>query len=399
MSLTTMPASAIFSLKIVFWICASVLTYVYFGYPLLIGIFAKLFPLPSQSSEAFEPPVTLLISAFNESPVIASKLENSLALEYPVSQLEIIVISDCSDDGTDDIVRQYANRGVSLIRQNRRLGKSAGLNLAVPMARGEFLVFSDANAIYQRDAIHQLIRHFSSPKVGYVVGNARYFDKSAPVPSAVAEGLYWKLETWLKKQESAFDSVVGGDGAIYAIRSHLYSALRSTDINDFMNPLQIVDRGYRGLFEPRAISFEDTAESFQKEFQRKIRIVSRSLNALRRVSGVLNPFHNSRHWFLLVSHKLLRWLAAFFLPLMFAASLLLWNYSLYRFAFVLQAVLYVFGVTGWIVPGSRTMWKPFSLAYYFCLVNLASFIGCVKCLRGDLSATWTPPRQTAGSEN
>jgi cellulose synthase/poly-beta-1,6-N-acetylglucosamine synthase-like glycosyltransferase len=388
-----------FGLKLVFWICAVAVAYVYIGYPLLIGMLAKIFPRASVFSDKFEPSVALLISAYNESPVIAAKIENSLALEYPASKLEIIVISDCSDDGTDNIVQHYESRGVRLVRQEQRFGKSAGLNLAIPMVKGEFLVFSDANAMYQPDAIHQLIRHFSSPDVGYVVGNARYFDKSSPVPSAEAEGLYWKLETWLKNQESAFDSVVGGDGAIYAIRSHLYAPLRSTDINDFMNPLQIIDRGYRGLFEPKAISYEDTAESFQKEFRRKIRIVSRSLNALRRVPGVLNPLRRSRHWLLLVSHKLLRWLAPFFLPLMFAASLLLWQYPLYRLAFALQAALYVLGLTGWLAPNSRSKWKPFSLSYYFCLVNLASFIGCIKCLRGDLSATWTPPRQTVGSEH
>ncbi len=243
------------------------------------------------------------------------------------------------------------------------------------------------------------VRHFSNPKVGYVVGNARYYKKSIESASAESEGLYWKLETYLKKKEAAFESVVGGDGAIYAIRKELFSPLRSTDINDFMNPLQIVDRGYRGLFEPAAISFEDTAESFEKEYRRKVRIVSRSFNALRRVPGVLNPFRNPRHWFLLISHKPLRWLAPFFLLIFFTASLFLWRLSLYRAALLLQLVFYAWAIAAWLIPGSRSVWRPMSLAYYFCLVNMASLIGCIMCFRGKLSATWTPPRQSLQSKD
>ena len=383
-----------FPFEIVFWFCAALLAYVYIGYPLLVGILAKLFPQPAGSPAGEEPSVSIVISAYNEAPVIAAKIENSLALEFPAEHLEVIVVSDCSDDGTDEIVRNCAGQGVRLVRQNQRLGKSAALNYAVPQARGSILVFSDANALYQPDAIRHLVRHFSDPKVGYVVGNARYYKKSIESASAESEGLYWKLETYLKKKESAFESVVGGDGAIYAIRRELFSPLRSTDINDFMNPLQIVDRGYRGLFEPAAISYEDTAESFEKEYRRKVRIVSRSFNALRRVPGILNPFRNPRHWFLLISHKLLRWLAPFFLLFCLTASLFLWRFPLYRAALLLQLVFYAGATAAWLIPATRSVWKPMSLAYYFCLVNMASLIGCIKCFRGKLSATWTPPRQS-----
>ena len=241
-------------------------------------------------------------------------------------------------------------------------------------------------------------RHFSAPHVGFVVGNARYVDKRSPTPSAEAEGLYWKLETWMKKKESVFESVVGGDGAIYAIRRELYTPLLATDINDFLNPLQIINDGYRGIFEPAAISYENTAESFQKEFLRKIRIVSRSFNAIFRVPGVLNPFRNSRHWLLLVSHKLFRWLAPFFLILLLVSSSLLSQSPFYRFSAVVQVIFYAIAVSGWVFPDARKAWKPTALAYYFCLVNLASMIGCMKCLRGDLSGTWNPPRQNFESK-
>ena len=376
-----------------FWICMTVLVYVYIGYPLLVGFLAKFFPQPVDCTGAFDQPVSLLISAHNESPVIAFKLENSLELDFAGYPLEVIVVSDCSDDGTDEIVRGYAGRGVRLLCQNERLGKSAALNFAVPQALGKILIFSDANALYQPDAIQHLIRHFANPLVGYVVGNARYYEKGTGSSSAESEGLYWKLETYLKKKESLFGSVVGGDGAIYAIRRELYSPLLPTDINDFLNPLQIIVRGYIGVFETAAVCYEEAAENFSQEYRRKVRIISRSLNALRRVPQVLNPLHNTRHWFLLVSHKVLRWFAPFLMILCFLASLALWQSPIYKTAALLQLAFYAIALIGWKWRPGNKFGKLLSLSFYFCMVNLASLVGCVKCFRGDLSGKWVTPRQ------
>jgi cellulose synthase/poly-beta-1,6-N-acetylglucosamine synthase-like glycosyltransferase len=382
----------------VFWVFFGLLVYVYLGYPLLLSFLARFSEAPSPDSDLPAPSVSLLISAFNESQVIAAKLENALALEYPRDRLEIVVISDGSDDGTDEIVQQFSARGVRLLRQEPRMGKTAGLNLGVSEARGQILTFSDANAMYQPDAVRRLVRHFSNPKVGYVVGNARYYEKGTESSSAQSEGLYWKLETYLKKKESIFASVVGGDGAIYAIRRELYSPLLPTDINDFLNPLQIITRGYSGVFEPAAVCYEEAAEDFGQEYRRKVRIVSRSLNALRRVPEVLNPLQNTRHWFLLVSHKVLRWFAPFFMILCFAAAVALWRSPFYRTAALLQAAFYLVALVGWKWRPGNKMGKLLSLAYYFCMVNLASLVGCVKCFRGDLSGKWAPPRQKAQNQ-
>ena len=379
----------------VFWVCFGLLVYVYFGYPLLLTLLARFSKKAPAAPDLPPPSVTLLISAFNESQVIATKLDNALGLDYPSDRLEVLVISDASDDGTDEIVQRYSHSGVRLIRQQPRMGKTAGLNLGVSQAKGQILVFSDANALYQPDAIRRLVRHFSNPRVGYVVGNARYFEKGAASSSADSEGLYWKLETYLKKKESNFGSVVGGDGAIYAIRRELYSPLLPTDINDFLNPMQIIARGFLGVFEPAAVCFEEAADSFDREFRRKVRIISRSLNALRRIPAVLNPFRNPRHWFMLISHKLLRWFAPVFMILLLAASLVLWRFPIYRIAALLQAAFYGMALVGWRWQSEHGLGKIFSLCFYFCLVNLASLVGCSKCIRGDLVGQWTPPRHNA----
>jgi cellulose synthase/poly-beta-1,6-N-acetylglucosamine synthase-like glycosyltransferase len=376
-----------------FWLCIAHLLYVYMGYPLLITVLAKLFERRRDQNAAFQPSVSLLISAYNEVSVIEAKILNSLALDYPGELLEIVVISDCSNDGTDDLVCGFEARGVRLIRQNQRLGKSAALNFAVPQARGQVLVFSDANAIYQPDAVRLLVRHFSNMRVGYVVGNARYYESGTQSSSAKSESLYWKLETYLKEKESCFASVVGGDGAIYAIRQELFIPLQATDINDFLNPLQIIARGYDGVYEPDSICYEEAAKSFPLEYQRKVRIISRSMNALRRIPAVLNPFKNTRHWIVLISHKVLRWFAPFSMILLLVLSLMLWRHPFYRVATLCQVVFYLMAVFGSQWHANRGLGRAFTLPFYFCLVNFASLVGCIRCMRGNLSSQWATPRQ------
>jgi cellulose synthase/poly-beta-1,6-N-acetylglucosamine synthase-like glycosyltransferase len=367
------------------------------GYPLLPAIVARPNnddPLPVSHDL---PLVTLLVSAYNERSVIDEKIQNSLALDYPRNHLSIVVVSDFSDDGTDDIVLRYTSQGVRLVRSTARLGKTAGLNLGVQQASGDILIFSDANAMYQPDAIRLLTHHFADPRVGYVVGNARYLDASSPNASAESEGLYWKLETWMKKRESHFGSVVGGDGAIYAIRRELYSPLRSTDINDFLNPLQIIVRGYRGVYEPSAICFEEAGDTFEKEFRRKVRIVSRSLNAVRRAPRVLLPWTQPKHWLSLVSHKILRWFAPLLLIILLTASLLLRSHPFYRLAAFAQMAFYALAVVGWMRRSRLILPRLLSLPYYFCLVNAASLLGIFNCLSGSLSPTWQTIRQNSPS--
>jgi cellulose synthase/poly-beta-1,6-N-acetylglucosamine synthase-like glycosyltransferase len=380
-------------LQFIFWLAAAIVAYVYIGYPLVLAVVARPRQEAPPSASDCLPSVSLLISAYNERTVIEDKIKNTLTLDYPRNRLSIFVISDCSEDGTDNIVLRYAPQAVHLVRSSVRLGKTAGLNLGVKRALGDILVFSDANAMYKSDAIRFLVRHFADPGVGYVVGNARYLESSSLAPSAASEGLYWKLETWMKQRESEFGSVVGGDGAIYAIRRELYTPLRNTDINDFLNPLQIVVRGYRGVYEPSAVCFEEAGDTFEKEFLRKVRIVSRSLNAVRRAPRVLLPWTQPRHWFSLCSHKILRWFAPVFLVVLFAVNLLLWSLPVYRAAACLQLAFYALAAIAWLSRTPMALPRFLYLPYYFCLVNLASLLGVFHCFSGSLSPTWQPIRQ------
>lgn len=373
--------------ELLFWASLACVMLSYAGYPLISAVW----PFRQRHATGRDlPTVTLIISAYKEQAVIARKIENALALDYPEDRLEVVVISDASDDGTDEIVTGYAQRGVILFRQEPRAGKSAGLTRFVPQTRGEVIVFSDANSMYQPDALRQLVRHFGDEAVGYVVGQQRYESGTAEV--SVAESLYWRFETWIKRQESRLGSVVGGDGAIYAIRRELFRPLRPDDISDFTLPLQIVAAGYRGIYEPSAICYEQTALSFPGEFRRKARIVNRSLRAVLRVKGVLNPFRVGIFSVQLLLHKVLRWFVPFFLLSMLCCSayLAVESPGLYRGMLMGQLVVYL-TAAGRFVPGLGRF-KAVYVTYYFCLVNAAAAVGILQQVFGHSIATWTPER-------
>jgi len=287
------------------------LGYVVVGYPLLLRVLVAVRGPRRVHQADITPALSFVISAYNEADVIREKLENALGLDYPADRREIVVISDCSDDGTDDIVREFSGRGVRLIRQDERKGKTAGLNLAVPLLTGDIVVFSDANAIYNVNALRMLVRNFADEHVGYVTGEARYQLGGAAAADA-GERAYWSYEIELKRLETQLGSMVGGDGAIYAIRRPLWRTLPQDAINDFLNPLQIVEAGWRGVYEPQAICYEETSGRFRSEYKRRVRIVSRSWRAVFQAPGVLNPFRVGLFSWCLFSHKLLRWNAGLF---------------------------------------------------------------------------------------
>ena len=244
---------------LLFWCAVGVVAYVYVGYPLVLQLLVAIRGARPVRRGTELPTVSLIISAFNEASVIRRKLENALALDYPADKLQIVVISDSSSDETDDIVRSFGGR-VELFRQPERRGKTAGLNRVVPQLRGDIVVFSDANAMYERDSVRMLVRNFADPGVGCVTGEARYL-KGDQSTASVSERLYWSYEIWIKRLETDAGSMVGGDGAIYGIRRSLWRQLPENAINDFLNPLQIVAAGHRAVYEPgtEALSVLDSS--------------------------------------------------------------------------------------------------------------------------------------------
>lgn len=379
---------------LLFAFCVTLILWVYMGYPFVLLLLTRFTRGESVQHRAITPSVTLIISAYNEARVIRSKIENSLALDYPHECLEVIVVSDCSVDDTDAIVREYADRRVRLLRLSKRSGKTVGLNTAVPQAKGEIIIFSDANAMYHRQVIRHLVRNFADPAVGCVTGESRYEVEENAADSTASENLYWRYELALKKMETQVGSLVGGDGAIYAIRKGLFRPMRPEDLSDFVNPLQIVAQGYRNVYEAEAFSQEQGAESFEKEFRRKVRIVNRAWRGLWRVRQVLNPFRFGFYAVQVISHKLLRWLVPVFM-----AGALIANFSLLHLGklqqtiFILQIGFYALAFIGWRQSQRPSIAKLFYVPFYFCMVNFASLLGILSNFRGEKFAVWNTIRE------
>jgi cellulose synthase/poly-beta-1,6-N-acetylglucosamine synthase-like glycosyltransferase len=365
----------------------AVLIYVYLGYPLLLSLLVRLRGARAVQQGDGLPPVSLVISAYNEAKVIARKLDNAVQLDYPKELLEIVVVSDASTDGTDEIAAAFSDRGVKVMRQPQRLGKTAGLNRIVPMLTGEIVVFSDANALYRPDALKMLVRNFADREVGYVTGEARYVEGNKTAADA-GERTYWDYEIRLKRLETAMGSMVGGDGAIYAIRRVLWKALPPTAINDFLNPLQIVTAGWRGVYEPDAVCLEDTAGNIWHEYRRRVRIVSRSWRAVLHVPETLNPFRTGWFSVSLVSHKLLRWLTGAFAGIAGASATVLIAGVMDPQHLVLGVLAMMMSVA--VLPPAR---RAAALASYFSVIQVASLVGFVKGTFGQVSGTWSTGRE------
>lgn len=396
----------VIALKLIFWISSFLVVYPYVIYPiiLLLSIHARslwrpdgnLSPGRLPSSTAAAESITMIISAYNEEAVISQKIENALSLVYS-GDFEIIAISDGSTDSTVQKIKNFTDQypQVKLVELDEQVGKSMGLNIAIPQAAGEIIVFTDANAMYDKHAISKLAEPFSDENVGYTVGSALYSDYDDAAVND-SEGLYWRFELFIKNLESRFCSVVGGDGAIYAIRKSLYTKLSSIDISDFVNPLQIIAAGYKGRFVPDALSYEGGTEKFSDEFRRKRRIVNRSWGAVRRHFGIFKLRRHAQFIFMLASHKVIRWWSFLLVLISLCSSFLIFYLSfsqLYGFLFCLIAATLLIAFVGWRLDRAGTnIPRPVYILYYFYLVSIAGMLGIVDDIRGFNYATWKPLR-------
>jgi cellulose synthase/poly-beta-1,6-N-acetylglucosamine synthase-like glycosyltransferase len=382
--------------RILFW--ASVLTVLgtYLLFPLLVLVRALIRPRPHASAD-IRPSVSMVIAAHNEAASIGAKLENILSLDYPGDRLEVVIASDGSDDGTDEIVRSYAERGVRLLPLPRR-GKAPALNAAVAAAQAEILVFSDANSLYAPDALGALVRPFADPLVGGVAGDQRYVADGAEDAIAAGEQRYWNLDRMLKTAESRAGNVISATGAIYAVRRSLFRPVPDGVTDDFFTSTGVVTQGYRLVFAPDAVAFEPVARTADLEFGRKVRVITRGLSGVLLRRELLYPRSHGFYAVQLLGHKVLRRLMVFPLAVAATTSPLLWRRGrIYRVATVLQAAVYGLGSVGILLartPVGRR--KAFVLPAFFCFVNAAALKATWNVVRGRRIDRWEPQRQDAG---
>ena len=378
-----MPLPFLHILLICFFL---LILYVYFGYPALLWILTRHPHDPAALPDGELPTISLIITVHNEIEVIDQKLRNTEALDYPRDRLEIVVASDGSDDGTDEVVMQYADQGIHLHRLQGRRGKMPTLMSAAATASGNILVFSDANAMYEPDALLRLVEPFRDERIGCVCGKLLYTNLS---DTSISEGerLYWDYENRLKVWESRFNSLIGANGSIYAIRRAAYTPLDPDLSDDYGFPLAAYAGGYRVVYQPSAVSREEAPVSVFTEFRKKSRFVSHQLTTMARLWPRLKPLRDPRLLFQIVSHKLLRNMVPFFLVGILALSFQM-NESVSSILLWGQAVFYGLAVCGLIIYRFGMSFRLVTIPLYFCTVNAAAAVGVFQFLWKRNYASW-----------
>jgi hypothetical protein len=367
-----------------FWTCAGLLawTQVLYG-PFLAALRrARPLPPPLPRSPAPRPRVSLIVAAYAEERVIAAKVANALALDWPRDRLEVIVSVDGAADATAERAR---TAGADLVLELPRGGKVRAQDAAVRAASGELLAFSDANALWAPDALVHLSAPFADPAVGYACGQVRFLNEAG----TNQEGVYWRYELWLRAHESALASVTAGNGAIYAVRPEAYVEVDPVMGHDLAFPFNMVKRGWRAVYAPEALATEKMVPSIEGEWQRKRRMMSHAWPIVLR-GGLLSPRgYPPLYAAMVLSHRALRYATPLLHVGLAVATLPLLRSPLYRAAAAAQAALIVAALAGASVPS-----RPLLLARYYVLTTAALAAGHHDHLRHGTPAGWEAPEGT-----
>jgi len=368
--------------------------YVYAGYPVLVIALGSLRRKSVLQSEA-TPDIVLMIAAYNEEKGIASKLEQSLELDYPRDKLSIVVVSDGSTDRTDEIVRGFAERGVRLIRIEGRVGKTEARNQALRMVTSELVLFSDATTEYDPAIIRKMVRNFADPEVGMVTGHLVY-KKSVDSSMTAGQRLYWQYESLIKRSQTWLGTLTGSVGCATAFRRSYYSPLPAHIIEDFTEPLTFVTKGLRVVYEPEAICYELPTAKSADEWKMRVRVVRGGIAGLIYARKILNPFKFPVASFQLLSHKILRWLVPVFglllIPVSMAA-LMEDSQNLLIIAIVLgQALFYLCALAAFVFEKLNLRVPLVNIPLYFIVLNAACLVALVKTVTEPLAPTWETQR-------
>ena len=372
-----------------FWLAGIAAVYSYFLYPLVLKIVAMTRGIQTVQPMQSATPIfmTLIVTAYNEEKRIREKIENTLAIHFDNYRLELIVASDCSEDATDSIVSEYADRGVRLVRAAERLGKENAQLTAIKQAKGNVLVFSDVATQIPQDALVKLERYFLDPAIGAVSSEDRFVSKNG---SVAGEGAYVKYEMWLRKQESQLAGLVGLSGSFFAARKEICQEWDIHSPSDFNTALNAVKANLRAVSAPDVLGFYQDLQDPTKEYQRKIRTVIRGMTGLSRHKEVMSIKQYGFFAVQVISHKLMRWLAPWFFILLFVVSALTANQGfIYAISFIGQLFFYGIALAAQFLPNLREV-GPIKLIYFFVQVNIALLDAAVKFLAGQRMTTWKP---------
>ncbi len=372
-----------------FWLCVFGATYSYFWYPMLLAI------LPGRQSGRLMSPSTvrkiaIVVAARNEASKIADKLENTLVMANPGVQLDLIVASDASDDATDEIVQRYASRGVKLVRSRVRNGKEYAQGLAIRSTDADIIVFTDAGTILPKDTLEHLVAAFEDPSIGAVSSVDRFITGDGTLQG---EGAYVRYEMWLRDLETRFHSLVGLSGSFFAARHRVCERWDNRIPSDFGTALACAELSLRAVSDRRVVGYYKNISDNRKEYQRKVRTVTRGMNALRIRGSVLNPFRFGRFSFEVLSHKVMRWMTPWFLiGTLCVSAILALSGVVFRAVLAAQIALYLLPVASRIAPRLRKIGLV-RIGAYFVEVNVAILHATLLTLAGRTILTWEPSKR------
>ena len=365
----------------VFWVCLGLISLPIFVYPVIMFLTGLIHPKRSDASYKEYPFVSVMVAARNEEKCIGERIRNLLSQDYPRDSFEVLVASDVSTDATDEIVRSYEDEGVSFLRSETRLGKSALMVELSKLARGELLVFTDANTLFNPDTVRELVEPFADPSVGCVVGS-----KQNSLDSVTCESVYWRYEQMLKNLGSRIGAVLGATGAVFAVRKNLYKPSDPARADDFETAVSARIQGYACLYNPKAIAAEPTPDN-SSQYHRMVRIVSWmivSALALFREAVAERRYALSLQ---LAVHKILRWnMGLFAVVASISGFMLAFTDSTSNFVFLCVAVFSLTAIAGKVI-GNRFP-SPLRLPYFFWLMCIASLVGIIRIISSSAKATW-----------
>jgi len=375
-------------LEIVCWISLFGAVYSYFIYPLILLALPKK-QLNTHTGDAL-PFVTLIITAHNEESRIQSKLENTLAIDYPAELREVLVASDGSTDNTNQIAESFTDRGVKLVHVQERKGKENAQLAAINAAQGELLVFSDVATQIPPEALRNLVEIFTDSRVGAISSEDRFITDEGEV---AGEGAYVKYEMWLRSLESQVYSLVGLSGSFFAARRQVCEGWDISVPSDFSTALNCVSKGFIAVSAPNVLGYYPNLKDDSKEYQRKLRTVIRGMAAIVKKPVVLNPFKLGFFAIEVFSHKIMRWLVPWFMLTLLISSLLVFRHnSFFQIVLVGQLLFYLIAILGFISPSLRNH-SLFKLPFFFLQVNFAIADAGLRFLRGKRITMWEPSKR------
>lgn len=376
------------SCEVVFWLCAALVVYPYAIYPALLVLLNRLRGAKRSQIGSAQPSVSILLPVANEARRVEAKLHNLQALNYPQDRIQIIVIGDgCTDDSLERARAVTAgSSNVIVTALPKRSGKAAALNAGLALATGEVVVFTDAAIMLDGDSLTALVRHFDDPVIGCVSGEDY-------VEGGGSEGLYGRLELLLRREEAKLHSIAGASGCYYAQRKSLCKPFIAGMAPDFLSVLNTVRAGSRAICEPAARGAMSATSSTSAEFSRKARTFLRGITALFGNVGLLNPFKYPSFCFILLSHKLMRWLAPIPMMVCLIAAWMLRGDPLYAVAFGAQCLFYLAALAGISLSRLADASMLIRLSAFFVLVNVAAFKAFLMWMMGRRIEIWEPTRR------